>query len=1000
MFRLRPLLVIFFVAVALCLLGFWRVRSQTSTLRRVTITTDEGINLNPSLSGDGRRISFESTEDLAHSGGSESFRAIRADLSSDPAAFTQMAATRAPAPGISHDGSRVGFASKDDPLGTNSDGNSEVFLYDGAALRQITNTSPTDTSTRTSDGNFQPSLTEDGRFIAFSSNRNLTNQNPDGNLEIFVFDTSANTFTQLTDTAGTVGATDAKISGDGSRVAYIRDNGASRSTQRDLILQDRVAGTVHVLASNITNLAFTYGRAISDDGLRVVYSADVATESSQVFLFDGRVVNSSRQITSLGARTTEVPLHPTISPDGTRIAFATRRPVTGLSNGDASIELYIYDIPTASFSRVTNGPSTADGFSGSTRVAEVVSSLNDDGSIVAFNFPRVLSGAVTTGTENNSEIYVAATTARPTVGALKVLNGASFGNEPSTIKAVTPNSIAVAQGGALSFTTVQAQKQSDGSFPTTLGRTTVTVNNRAAQIFFVSPTQVNFLVPPQTETGTATVTVTNSEGFQSRGTVAILRAAPGIFTYSGDGLGEAVVLTADTLQPGPFDPTKGNLRLIIFTTGVRGALSQVTATAGGRALTVESFAASPDMAGMDEVHVLVPSDLRGAGPVSLVVRADGRDSNATLITFSGNSCRDIVINEVLADPPDGDAGDANLDGVRNSNDDEFVELVNTTANNIDIGGHQLLTRSSSSTTDTVRHTFPSGTLFPAGSAIVVFGGGNFNPNNPAFGGAQVFRASSGGLSLTNSGGVVTVRTPTQEIVNIFSYGGSTGLDGDANQSLTRSPDAGGATCGNFVPHRTAPGSNGRAFSPGTRADGSPFAAGVGRLSGVTISPASASVTRGRAAQFTAQAKDQFNRPMTGVAITFASDQAGVATVDSFSTDPAKGIATATLTGRGAGTAHVTAQATDGATTVNSDQATLTVNEPLPVVMRVEVSPSSPTINRGQTQQFSATAFDQNNGPISGASFTWSSGNTDVATINASGVATGVGLGSTTITAST
>ena len=73
-----------------------------------------------------------------------------------------------------------------------------------------------------------------------------------------------------------------------------------------------------------------------------------------------------------------------------------------------------------------------------------------------------------------------ATAARPIVGALTVLNGASFGNEPSTTKAIAPNSIAVALGGALSFTTVQAQKQPDGSFPTTLGGTTVTVNNRSA----------------------------------------------------------------------------------------------------------------------------------------------------------------------------------------------------------------------------------------------------------------------------------------------------------------------------------------------------------------------------------------------------------------------------------------------------------------------------------------------------------------------------------------
>ncbi|HEV7373595.1 MAG TPA: Calx-beta domain-containing protein [Pyrinomonadaceae bacterium] len=1000
MLRLRPLAIVGCIVVALCLLGLWGARSQTGGLRRATNTTEEGININPSLSGDGRRISFESTEDIAHAGGNDHFRAIRADITSDPAAFTQLSGTRAPAPGISQDGSRIAFAAKEDPLGTNTDGNSEIFLYDGATLRQITNTTPGDISRRTLDGNFQPSLTDDGRFIAFSSNRNLTNQNADGNLEIFIFDTTSNTFTQLTNTTGQVGASDAKISGDSARVAYIRDSNTSPGTRRDLILQDRSGGTTRLVASSVTNLAFTYGRAISDDGSRIVYSADIATDSSQVFLFDGRTANSTRQITALGVRTTEVPLHPTISGDGSRIAFATRRPIAGISNTDNSIEVYTFDIPTGQFARVTNAPSNADGFDGSSRVAEVVSSLNDDGSVVAFNFPRSLSGAVTSGLENNSEIYVTGTAARPTTGSLTVLNEASFGHEPSTTKAIAPDSNAVALGGALAFTTQQAPKDNN-TFPTTFGGTTVTVNGRRAQITFVSPTQVNFIVPQQTEVGTAEVVVTNEEGFQSRGTVAVLRAAPGIFTKSGDGQGEGVVLNANMQGSGTFDPSDGQLRLIIFTTGVRHA-TQVTATAGGRALTVESFTASPDMPGMDEVRVLVPADLRGAGTVNLVVRADNRDSNPVTIIFAGNACRDIVINEVLADPPDGSNGDANHDGARDSNDDEFVELVNTTANNIDISGYQLLTRSTSASNDTLRHTFAPGTIFPAGSAIVVFGGGSFNPTNPVFGGAQVFKtSSSGGLSLTNSGGVVTLREPSQSIVSIFSYGGSTGLNGDANQSLTRSPDAGtNADCGNFTLHSTAPGSDGRLFSPGTRVNGSPFASGLGRLTSVTISPPSSSVTVGQTTQFTAQARDQFNRPLTNVTITFASDNTNVATVDGVTMDAGTGIATATVIGRSQGTAHITAQATDGATTVTSSQATLPVN-PLPaVVTRVEVSPPNATINRGQTQQFTATAFDQNNQPIAGATFAWNSSDPNVATINSSGLASGVGVGSVTITATT
>ena len=44
------------------------------------------------------------------------------------------------------------------------------------------------------NGNFLPSISDDGRYIAFSSNRNLTNQNADGNLEIFIYDSVAPDF--------------------------------------------------------------------------------------------------------------------------------------------------------------------------------------------------------------------------------------------------------------------------------------------------------------------------------------------------------------------------------------------------------------------------------------------------------------------------------------------------------------------------------------------------------------------------------------------------------------------------------------------------------------------------------------------------------------------------------------------------------------------------------------------------------------------------------------
>src|SRR5437870_1959869 len=66
----------------------------------------------------------------------------------------------------------------------------------------------------------------------------------------------------------------------------------------------------------------------------------------------------------------------------------------------------------------------------------------------------------------------------------------------------------------------------------------------------------------------------------------------------------------------------------------------------------------------------------------------------------------LIINEYLADPPAGVAGDANGDGTRDSAQDEFIELVNNGASPLNIG---LFTISDSTAT---RFTFPSGKVVP------------------------------------------------------------------------------------------------------------------------------------------------------------------------------------------------------------------------------------------------------------------------------------------------
>src|SRR5205085_8488497 len=114
--RKRTFVLIVLAALVVCFVRLRDARMQSSTLRRITNTSEEGINLNPSISGDGRTVGFESTEDVAGAGGTDHFRAVRANINSDAPSLSQIAGSRFVAPAISHDGSRIAFSSREDLL--------------------------------------------------------------------------------------------------------------------------------------------------------------------------------------------------------------------------------------------------------------------------------------------------------------------------------------------------------------------------------------------------------------------------------------------------------------------------------------------------------------------------------------------------------------------------------------------------------------------------------------------------------------------------------------------------------------------------------------------------------------------------------------------------------------------------------------------------------------------------------------------------------------------
>ena len=227
------------------------------------------------------------------------------------------------------------------------------------------------------------------------------------------------------------------------RVSITREQ-RSHNRDCDLVLIETQTATTRVLAADVPELSITEGRAISNDGMRLVYSALTAPNQTQVFLFEGRD-NSIRQLTQLGSRSVDVKLQPTISGDGRRVAFATRRRVTNASDG--GVELYVLDLPTGQIQQITNAPSSA--------TAEVVASLNFDGTLVAFSFPRILSGPVSDEICETTARSIWPRSRRDRSALRLVLNAAAGGNEPEPAR-IAPGSIAQIRGSALAVKTETA----------------------------------------------------------------------------------------------------------------------------------------------------------------------------------------------------------------------------------------------------------------------------------------------------------------------------------------------------------------------------------------------------------------------------------------------------------------------------------------------------------------------------------------------------------------
>jgi uncharacterized protein (TIGR03437 family) len=234
-------------------------------------------------------------------------------------------------------------------------------------------------------------------------------------------------------------------------------------------------------------------------------------------------------------------------------------------------------------------------------------------------------------------------------GAAASVSAASFKPGP-----LAPESIAAVFGTDLASASQAAA--AGASLPSALAGTSVSVrdsanNEKLAPLFFVSPGQINLLVPSGLAAGAASVAVTNADGRIAAGAVTIAPVAPALFAANANGRDVAAALvlrikadgsqvyekvaTLDAAEgkyvPVPIDlgAESDQVFLVAYGTGCRGrsALSAVTAKIGGLNSEVLFAGAVAGLFGLDQVNIRLSRALAGRGDVDLELSMDGVAAN-------------------------------------------------------------------------------------------------------------------------------------------------------------------------------------------------------------------------------------------------------------------------------------------------------------------------------------------------------------------------------------
>jgi uncharacterized protein (TIGR03437 family) len=249
------------------------------------------------------------------------------------------------------------------------------------------------------------------------------------------------------------------------------------------------------------------------------------------------------------------------------------------------------------------------------------------------------------------EVVTAATTAEfATFSQLVSVNASNYTPD------ATSDSIVAIFGNGMARTTSAA---STLPLPIELGGVSVSVDGKPAGLFFVSPNQLNILVPAGLQPGKAQVAIELNDEVIALGVLTLNEVAPSLFTADASGKGIPAGVALRTKANGQqsyealarFEGGKAvpvvitrrsgeSVFLLLFGGGIRtaentdgnagnGVAENVTITIGGVNVPVTYAGRAPGFAGLDQLNIQLTADVPTGNNLPLVVKV--YDGNGNLL---------------------------------------------------------------------------------------------------------------------------------------------------------------------------------------------------------------------------------------------------------------------------------------------------------------------------------------------------------------------------------